>query len=151
MHPKLLTSKKSQTKPYEVLYWVGHLLILVGVIFLPLFAFANSVGSSSEFDKNFIARDLALFIDAVQSLDSDAVIEYPAPKEIKTFELKHNLIRVGTKDDSKPVAYLILAEKSKAYEPTLLKESKITLADNEVLVIKKQGKIISIEQKIKTI
>ena len=150
MHPKLLASKKSQTQPYEVLYWVGHLLFLVMILVL-LLNHVNSVGSSAEFEKNFIVRDLALFIDAVQSLDSDAVIEYPTPKEIKEFELKHDLIKVGTKDDSKPAAYHILAEKSKAYEPILLKESKITLAENEVLVIKKQGKIISIGPKIKTI
>ncbi len=149
MNPKLFRSIKSQTKPYEVLYWVGHLLILIAVIFFPLESFANSVGSSAEFDKNYIARDLALLIDAVKSLDSDAVIEYPVPDKIRTFELKHDLIKIGIKDDSKPIAYFLLAEKSNVYDPIILKESKITLADNEVLVIKKQGKIISIGQKLK--
>lgn len=140
--------KKSQISPDSILYWVGQLLLLIFILVL-LYPFVSSVGTSVAFDKNYVVRDLALFIDAAQGLGSDLILEYPTPKLLRTFELKNDVIKVGTKDDLKPVTYPILASTNKINAPEIIiKENKLTLADNEVLVIKKQGKFISIESKI---
>ncbi len=140
--------KKSQISPDSILYWVGQLLLLIFILVI-LYPFVSSVGTSVAFDKNYVVRDLALFIDAVQGLDGDLILEYPTPKLLRTFELKNNVIKVGTKDDLKLVTYPILASTNKINDPKIIiKENKLTLTDNEVLVIKKQGKLLSIESKI---
>jgi len=145
---KILTDKKGAESVVTQLYWLGQLLLIVIVIFLPLFLYVSSVGSETSFMKNYVARDVALIVDAAKSIDGNLTLEYKTPKETKVFELLEDGVKVGTEKDSRPAFYFVLHsvlpnEKLSAY----IRPSKVELKPGQILVIRKIGKEIFIEAK----
>jgi hypothetical protein len=143
---KFLKNKRAAEEVVTQLYWLGQLLLIVTVVFLPLFLYVNSVGNEVGFMKNYVARDLALVVDVAQSIDGDLILEYETPVDIKVFELTPEGIKVGVDKDSSQAFYFILhSTRSRDKLESYIEPGKIVLEEGQILVVRKEGKKIYIE------
>lgn len=93
----------------NVLFFLIDLIILVIVFFLMLW-YVDQVVESTTFEKNFLARDSALLIDALYASPGNIAIDYPQNTFWFSFNFDKNKVEVyeaGSSSIRKPDSYFI--------------------------------------------
>ncbi len=82
-------------------------LVLALVVALALFQFINNVVKSTEFEKNYLARDLSLMVNTVYSSPGDVSYTYGENLGGNSFSIKlePNSVIVREKDSEVPIFY----------------------------------------------
>ena len=74
--------------------WFMIDLLLAIVIFLILASYVDRASEETTFEKNFLARDIALLIDALYASPGNVNLEYPQDTFWFTFEFNKNQVQV---------------------------------------------------------
>ena len=115
-------------------------LVLAAIVILALYNFINSVVDSTIFEKNYLARDLAMLTNTVYSSPGDLSYTYSetSRKFMFIFDFKHNSVQVTDKsragffssipaDSDLPVSYLFAENKNLAFGPVIVDEGLIKI------------------------
>ena len=70
-------SKKGQWSTQELLKAIGELLLVLVFVTLPIFFYASSFGTVHGYEKVFLAKDIALMIDAMYIGQGNITVVYP--------------------------------------------------------------------------
>ncbi|MEK6947427.1 MAG: hypothetical protein AABX32_07515 [Nanoarchaeota archaeon] len=112
-------------------------LVLAAIVILALYNFINSVVDSTIFEKNYLARDLAMLTNTVYSSPGDLSYIYSenSGKHMFIFDFKHNSVQVTDKssaglsssipgkentDSTLPASYPFAENKNLAFGPVIV-------------------------------
>ncbi len=70
-------------------------LVLLAIILAALLAYVRDVVTDKTFEKNFLARDVALTLDALYAAPNDAYVDYSTEEGIFTFDFQQNKVTVS--------------------------------------------------------
>ena len=106
----LFLGKKAQAQ-HEILFTIFEVLVFAFFTYL-LFAFVNDVEDNTTFEKNFIARDLAVMVNTVYTSPSSIVYNYPEDKKDFVVKVQNNMILVKNQgqDDAVGIKYWFAVE-----------------------------------------
>lgn len=71
-------------------------LILLAIILAALLGYVRDVVTDKSFEKNFLARDISLTLDALYAAPNDAYVDYTTKEGVFTFDFKQNKVIVSS-------------------------------------------------------
>jgi hypothetical protein len=134
----LFFNKKGIT--HQQLVLLAELVIPI-LLLVTLLGWVNDATSNNLIDKNFIARDVALFTSTLHASPYNIVYGYPLITETK-FNFDQNSLKVGYGEFKFPASYYFWKNKNTFYE---IKEQEII---KENLILIKEGDYFLLENEL---
>ncbi|PIZ54698.1 hypothetical protein COY28_02465, partial [Candidatus Woesearchaeota archaeon CG_4_10_14_0_2_um_filter_57_5] len=102
--------KRAEHDTESELFTTGAWLVIAILFSLLMFGWTMSIVSQNSLQKNYLARDIALLIDAAHALAGDAIITYPF--DLLTYPLQVADGKVSVGIDDYPASYPYLQDAS---------------------------------------
>ena len=96
--------KKRIDKKAEMSSWVMTFIIdlaIVAIITIILLVYVHDVATDTRFEKGFLARDIALLVNAVYASPYDLVLEYSSDRDDFVYDFNNYRVDVYNKVDIK--------------------------------------------------
>jgi len=114
-----LNSKRGEI--VEVVLMPAMIMLLAFAVFLVMFNWVGKIGETTTFQKEFLAKDIALLIDSLYTVPGQAVVYYSKKTFNFTIEISENKVEVYenksdffkksfyfTEDPSIPIDYKVI-------------------------------------------
>lgn len=136
----ILTSRKAEE---QTLFSMMTVVLVLGVVLFSFLAYINQATSSTYYQKNFLATDLALLLDTIQLLDGNLELIY-APISTKNkflYEFQNSQVKVSDSklDVKKGNGYFLMNKNIK------LKNTAFE-SENNKIIVGKEGNVIFVNE-----
>lgn len=95
------------------LFFTVFEIILVAVIVFALLSFVNDVAKQTIFEKNYLARDLALLINTIYASPGEITYSYKENTNDFTFNFHDNKVEVYKDEESEQKIFYLFAQNKK--------------------------------------
>lgn len=141
----IFKNKKASTISHDLFFNVFELVLAI-IVILALFNFVSDVAKQTIFEKNYLARDMAILINILYSAPGDVAYYYDENTDKFTFDFQPNKIVIYKPEDKEnPQSYPFAENKNMQFRYNTLTSKQ----DRERIVFSKSDNQIIVTQEIK--
>lgn len=121
-------------------------LIIVISIFLAIFTYVQNIYTDDSFERSYIAKDIALALEAIQTPQGNTQLYYTKDTNSYTFLFEKDIIKVfNAVDQPQPPPFLIAASSFSVDESLGFKDSELKYTGAEVhpVLVKTNNQILA--------